>query len=74
MTRKFNINEQPLAVQVKFSLTEWARPELLKSDYVRMRNALRRNPDMPTEDLKALIEEAKLACRIAQRPKWKTED
>lgn len=61
MRKAFKINEQPMAIQIKFYLTEWARPFLLKKDYVQMRNKLRRNPDMPLEEVKAMIEDGRRA-------------
>jgi len=72
--KKFNINDYPQAVLVNYSLMEWARPHLLPRDYVLMRNKFRRNPYMPREEVRAMIDAGKRAYEESQRPKWKTED
>lgn len=71
--KKFVVTDYPLAVQTNYFLMEWARPQLLKRDYVLMRNKFRRNPYMSREEVKAEIETGKRAYEESQRPKWKSD-
>lgn len=60
--------EQPLEMQVKLALVEWAKDRLLKEDYTRIRREIRRDPSIKRDTVTALIDAGDRAREKSEGP------